>query len=488
MVRRPPHARLQRPLAAARLAARAAADAGDRGGRLGRAVRAARPRLVRRRAHAAGARSGSASPARRSCFTAPAAVRASAWRSGSAACWRSSGGDASLAIAVRGPLPAGQPGRGAVPGDGRHRLRAGGRRHRHAPARIDGVCHRGRGPHPARVPVAGLPGGRLGAVPVHRLPADPRFLARLPARAAAARARPALGRRPLRARRAPSRSSCNTPMGGNAVRLGALFGGPVLLCAIWGRPWTGGTRAAIPLVVGFSLLAVWQWSPARPRRDQVHRGPGRQVGLLRAAAGSSSPRCPTSGGSRCPFTRSHWEGDEVAEAAPLARGWLRQLDTGRNPLFYEGRLTEPELRELAGRERGAVRGPAERQARQQLLPGAGADRERPALPAAALALRRLAGVRGHAAGAVRDPARAARTSCSSSSARTSCCSTSSARAARIVRVRWTPYWYAPRRLRRAATRGWTRVIAAGRGLRPASAPASRPSGSCSGAAAATTAS
>ena len=27
-----------------------------------------------------------------------------------------------------------------------------------------------------------------------------------------------------------------TPMGGNAVRLGALFGGPVMLCALWGRP------------------------------------------------------------------------------------------------------------------------------------------------------------------------------------------------------------------------------------------------------------
>ena len=25
-------------------------------------------------------------------------------------------------------------------------------------------------------------------------------------------------------------------MGGNAVRLGALFGGPVMLCALWGRP------------------------------------------------------------------------------------------------------------------------------------------------------------------------------------------------------------------------------------------------------------
>ncbi len=35
-----------------------------------------------------------------------------------------------------------------------------------------------------------------------------------------------------------------------------------------------------------------------------------------------------------PFTRSHWEGAEIALQAPLARGWLRQLDTGRNPIFY----------------------------------------------------------------------------------------------------------------------------------------------------------
>ena len=41
-------------------------------------------------------------------------------------------------------------------------------------------------------------------------------------------------------------------MGGNAVRLGALFGGPVLLCAIWGRPWTQRWWAVPILAAGFA--------------------------------------------------------------------------------------------------------------------------------------------------------------------------------------------------------------------------------------------
>ncbi|HEY5187673.1 MAG TPA: hypothetical protein VII87_01475, partial [Solirubrobacteraceae bacterium] len=40
-----------------------------------------------------------------------------------------------------------------------------------------------------------------------------------------------------------------------------------------------------------------------------------------------------------PFTRLHWEADEVAPRFPLARGWERQLDVADNPLFYTGRLT-----------------------------------------------------------------------------------------------------------------------------------------------------
>jgi hypothetical protein len=133
-----------------------------------------------------------------------------------------------------------------------------------------------------------------------------------------------------------------TPMGGNAVRLGALFGGPVLLCAIWGRPWTRRAWMLPLLAVGFASLAFWQWSPAvrdvikyleDPAAKSDYFEPLRQWLLTVGGVGQRRIEIP--------FTRSHWEGAEIALQAPLARGWLRQLDTGRNPIFYrEGALNK----------------------------------------------------------------------------------------------------------------------------------------------------
>jgi hypothetical protein len=124
-----------------------------------------------------------------------------------------------------------------------------------------------------------------------------------------------------------------TPMGGNAVRLGALVGGPVLLCALWGLRWTRRPWALPILAAGFAALAFWQWSPAV--RDVIK--------YLEDPAAKSHYFEPlrqflyTIQDQRrieIPFTRSHWEGAEVALEAPLARGWLRQLDTGLHPIFY----------------------------------------------------------------------------------------------------------------------------------------------------------
>jgi hypothetical protein len=127
-----------------------------------------------------------------------------------------------------------------------------------------------------------------------------------------------------------------TPMGGNAVRLGALFGGPVLLCALWGRPiWR--SWAAPLVVVGFAALAFWQWSPAvrdvikyieDPAAKSDYFEPLRQFVYT----------LPDERRMEIPFTRSHWEGAELAMDVPLARGWLRQLDTGLHPIFYKGEL------------------------------------------------------------------------------------------------------------------------------------------------------
>ncbi|MET0510290.1 MAG: hypothetical protein ABW135_01220 [Thermoleophilaceae bacterium] len=128
-----------------------------------------------------------------------------------------------------------------------------------------------------------------------------------------------------------------TPMGGNAVRLGALFGGPVVLCALWGRPIMRKLWVMPILAVGFAALAFWQWSPAvrdvikyleDPAAKSDYFEPLRQFLLT----------LPDQRRVEIPFTRSHWEGSEIGLEAPLARGWLRQLDTGLHPIFYKGQI------------------------------------------------------------------------------------------------------------------------------------------------------
>jgi len=126
-----------------------------------------------------------------------------------------------------------------------------------------------------------------------------------------------------------------TAMGGNAVRLGALVGGPIIACSLAGR-WR---RPVVPLAALLALLAVWQWSPAvrdiykaidDPVAKASYFDPVREYFRLR-------------GNQRrveIPFTFGHWEGAEVASEVPLARGWLRQIDTGRNPIFYKDGLNE----------------------------------------------------------------------------------------------------------------------------------------------------
>ena len=85
LVRRPPHARLQRAVPAARALPDAAGRGRDRRRGRRRAVRAARPRTVRREGEA-GARSGSAS--RSASLCSPGGCRScSASPSGSARCW-----------------------------------------------------------------------------------------------------------------------------------------------------------------------------------------------------------------------------------------------------------------------------------------------------------------------------------------------------------------------------------------------------------------
>jgi hypothetical protein len=129
-----------------------------------------------------------------------------------------------------------------------------------------------------------------------------------------------------------------TPMGGNAVRLGALFGGPVLLCALWGRPIMRKLWAVPFLAIGFAALAFWQWSPAVRDVIKYLEDPAAKSDYFEPLRAFLTT-LPDQRRVEIPFTRSHWEGAEVAMDVPLARGWLRQLDTGLHPIFYKGEIS-----------------------------------------------------------------------------------------------------------------------------------------------------
>jgi hypothetical protein len=127
-----------------------------------------------------------------------------------------------------------------------------------------------------------------------------------------------------------------TPMGSNAVRLGALFAGPIALCAAR-IPVSRAGRAGF--VVMLALLAFWQWSSAARDFLASQNEPSAKVSYYKPLLDFLATQRPEDGRVEIPFTRSHWEAAVVAPHFPLARGWERQLDAGRNSLFYAGILT-----------------------------------------------------------------------------------------------------------------------------------------------------
>jgi hypothetical protein len=127
-------------------------------------------------------------------------------------------------------------------------------------------------------------------------------------------------------------------MGGNAVRLGALFGGPVLAAVLLARrprravpPWA--FALILPLTLAGSLY--WQFNASV---TQI----ARSVGDPSTASAYFQPvarwlRAHDAQGMRIevPPTANHWESAYLAPRFELARGWLRQLDTTRDDLFYD---------------------------------------------------------------------------------------------------------------------------------------------------------
>jgi len=127
-------------------------------------------------------------------------------------------------------------------------------------------------------------------------------------------------------------------MGGNAVRLGALFGGPVLAAVVLARrprvsPWflalfmAGGLYWQVTASVSQIARSVGDPSTAAEYFDPA-------ANWLRAHGGEGMR-------IEVPPTANHWESAFLAPSFELARGWLRQLDTTRDDIFYgEDKLTD----------------------------------------------------------------------------------------------------------------------------------------------------
>ena len=126
----------------------------------------------------------------------------------------------------------------------------------------------------------------------------------------------------------------DTPLGGNATRLGSLAAGPIVLGALIGR--------RSPLLVAALAVAAAYW-PLYPAIRDVVRASGDPsltagyyaplLDFLRAQPGSFRVELP--------YTENHWEARRVPggrDGIPLARGWERQLDRRFGALFYDGSL------------------------------------------------------------------------------------------------------------------------------------------------------
>jgi hypothetical protein len=124
-----------------------------------------------------------------------------------------------------------------------------------------------------------------------------------------------------------------TPVGSNVERLGELLAGPLLIGLASARP------VAPRLLLAFALTAVAGWQLAQPVTDLAHgNGPPYWPQTAALVRELRALRADTARLEAVP-QYGHWESLELAAAAPLARGWERQVDTVRNPLFYQGILT-----------------------------------------------------------------------------------------------------------------------------------------------------
>lgn len=137
-----------------------------------------------------------------------------------------------------------------------------------------------------------------------------------------------------------------TPMGSNATRLLALFGGPLLLCALNGRGI--GRRALVALL---AFLVAYQWYGPLRELAKGAVDPSGRADYHRPLVEFLDRRLAAGQRVHVPSPRLHWEAVWVARSHPLARGWETQLDVKHNGVLR--RRASPRPPTGAGSRNGA---------------------------------------------------------------------------------------------------------------------------------------
>jgi hypothetical protein len=140
------------------------------------------------------------------------------------------------------------------------------------------------------------------------------------------------------------------PLGGNAIRLGALFGGPLLAAILLTR------RPRVnALLVGVVLVGslYWQLMAGIRAVAQTDGDMSTTAAYYQPLRGWLHEHGGRTSRIEVPPTSNHWEAAYLAPTFGLARGWLRQLDTTRDDIFYDEHLSPSRYRSWL--ERNGVR-------------------------------------------------------------------------------------------------------------------------------------
>lgn len=126
----------------------------------------------------------------------------------------------------------------------------------------------------------------------------------------------------------------HTPVGLNVIRLAVMFAIPLIVaCCRW--------RTPIALVLA---AAVGWWQPPVMLSDWSDRGQPTADPAYFAPLNTELRVLAPTGRVEVPPLRDYWESAYVV-GAPLARGWLRQVDIGSNPIFFGGPISAANYRE-----------------------------------------------------------------------------------------------------------------------------------------------